>query len=131
MQPMFSEIDFTYKKVGVDVSVLNFDDIPVQKKKIMDRQIVQLGPGAVGGNHRHPRIEWFIAFQPGLELYWVDEAGDIQHRSMDARNGKLLLIEVPAHLPHAVKNITENKSVTVLELADAKQYDVEKVPIIE
>jgi len=67
MQPTITKLDYTYKKTGSDVWVLNEDDIPIDAAQIKDRQIVHLAPKSIGGNHKHERIEWFVAIGDGSE----------------------------------------------------------------
>lgn len=121
-------LEFTYKKPDTDVWVLNTDDIPLEKTQVKDQQIVHLGPGSVGGNHKHPRIEWFIALGD-LELLWLDEAGQTHIEPMHP-NGQLLLIEMPAQIPHAVRNTSADKSVILFEYANAKASNIEVVKVI-
>jgi hypothetical protein len=52
--PKIITLDYSYKKPGADVWVLNIDDIPVDKSLIKDQQIVHFAPNAIGGNHKHP-----------------------------------------------------------------------------
>jgi hypothetical protein len=54
MQPIITTISYTYKKQESPVFVLNTDDIPVSKEIVRDMQIIQFGPGSIGGNHFHP-----------------------------------------------------------------------------
>lgn len=127
LRPIFTSIDPTYRKETVDVWVLNFDDIPVDAKLIYDRQIVQLGPGSVGGNHKHPRTEWFVAMGD-LVLVWQDEVGDTHQQHMNP-NDQLYLVEVPSLLPHAVVNRSKTQFGVLYEMGDGKMKDVQKVAI--
>jgi hypothetical protein len=128
MKPVITSLNFTYKKEGTDVWVLNTDDIPVDKSLVKDQQIVHLGAGGVGGNHKHPRREWFIGLGP-LELHWIDEDGAHQSTEMNPE-GKLILFEIPPHLPHAVRNTSSNESGILFEYADDKMKNSERVAII-
>lgn len=96
----------TYKKTDSDIWILNIDDVPVDVNLINDQQIVYLGPKAVGGNHAHPRTEWFIGI------------------------GDLKLITVPPFLPHAVVNQSPSSMAILYEFADMKQKDVESITVI-
>ncbi|MCD8484581.1 hypothetical protein LRY60_03180 [Candidatus Woesebacteria bacterium] len=75
MHPKITPLNFTYKKDDSDVWVLNTDDIPIDKSLIKDQQFVHLAPLSVGGNHKHPRIEWFVAVGD-LEFIWFDVNGE-------------------------------------------------------
>ncbi|MCL4374559.1 hypothetical protein M1523_01720 [Patescibacteria group bacterium] len=67
-EPKIIELRFTYKKDNGDVWVLNLDDVPVDRAVIRDRQLVYLGPGGVGGNHRHPRAASGLS---ALEIWFL------------------------------------------------------------
>jgi uncharacterized RmlC-like cupin family protein len=127
MEPKITKLNYTYKKEGADVWVLNSDDIPIDKDKIKDQQIVHLAPQSVGGNHKHPRIEWFIAVGD-LQLIWIDELGE-RHKEHMHPNGQIILFEIPPFLPHAVRNLSRDKSGVLFEFADGKMKDVEKIDV--
>lgn len=129
MKPIIAKLNYTYKKPDTDVWVLNTDDIPVGKEKIKDQQIVHLAPLSVGGNHKHPRTEWFIGIGD-LLFVWLDESGN-KHQEHMHPDGKILLIEVPPFLPHAVANKSETNVGILFEMADGKMVDVEKVEVYE
>ena len=126
--PKFKKLDYSYKRENIDLWKLNLDDIPVDKDEIKVSEIIHFPPGGLGGNHKHPRTEWFIGIGE-LVFYWIDEAGNKQEKFMNLDDG-LLLIKIPPNVPHAVKNISEFKFGILLEYADAKQYDVEKVVVL-
>lgn len=128
MTPVITQLNYTYKKPDTDVWVLNSDDIPVKKSLLKDQQIVHLAPGSVGGNHKHPRTEWFIGIGE-LEFVWLDENGN-KHLQQMHPNGQILLIEIPPYLPHAVRNSSDDKIGVLFELADSKMVDVEKVEVV-
>ena len=128
MKPQFLKLPYTYKKPDADVWVLNTHDIPVDANLIKDQQIVHLGPQSVGGNHKHPRTEWFIGIGD-LLFIWVDETGVKHEQSMNP-NGEIILITVPPNLPHAVVNQSKTKEGIIYEMADAKMGGVEKVNVI-
>lgn len=130
MQPNFIPLPFSYKKDGSDVWVFNTSSLPVPSRKIKDQQMIVLGPGFAGGNHRHPRTEWFIALSAGLEIYWLDDKGELQSARMFSENEELMLVEVPPMLPHAVKNTHQSEKAILVEFADAKMSDVERVEVI-
>jgi hypothetical protein len=127
LAPQITQLNYTYKKPDTEVWVLNFDDIPVPTEKIKDRQIVHLAPQSVGGNHKHPRTEWFVGIGE-LEFVWLDENGHQQKTHMNP-NGEILLIEVPPFLAHAVRNISATERAVLIEFADGKMVDVEKVEV--
>ncbi len=95
--PTFTPLNYTYRKKSTDVWVLNTDDIPVSSDRIKDVQLVHLAPNSSGGNHKHPRTEWFIGIGD-LEFIWLDEDGTPQRKHMHP-NGEIILIEVPPFLP--------------------------------
>ncbi|NCN44998.1 MAG: hypothetical protein COU63_00260 [Candidatus Pacebacteria bacterium CG10_big_fil_rev_8_21_14_0_10_36_11] len=129
MTPIITKLNYTYKKPDTDVWVLNTDDIPVGKEKIKDQQIVHLAPLSIGGNHKHPRTEWFIGIGD-LLFVWLDENGAKYEEHMHP-DGQILLIEVPSYLPHAVVNQSEVNVGILFEMADGKMVDVEKIEVYE
>ncbi len=128
MKPIITKLNYTYKKEDSNVWVLNKADIPVNFDKVKDEQIVHLAPGSVGGNHKHPRIEWFTGIGE-LYFHWIDETGNKKSEHMNP-DGEILLIEVPSYLSHAVENRSEEKFGILFEMADGKMEDVEKVNIL-
>jgi hypothetical protein len=124
-QPLITPLNYTYKKSETDVWVLNLDDLPIEKSLVKDQQIVHLGPGAIGGNHQHPRREWFVGIGE-LLFVWLDEHGDKHEEEMHPSR-QLKLIAVPPHLPHAVVNTSTGNVGILFELADGKMVDVEPV----
>ena len=129
MKPEITPLNYTYKKEDTDVWVLNKNDIPVADDEINDEQIVHLAPKSVGGNHKHPRTEWFIGIGD-LAFVWLDEQGQSHTEPMHP-NGQILLIKVPPFLAHAVVNQSEDKVGILFEMADAKMENVEKVMVYE
>jgi hypothetical protein len=127
MKPIITELAYTYKKPDTEVWVLNTDNIPVDKDKIKDQQLVHLAPLSTGGNHKHPRIEWFIAIGD-LLFVWLDEAG-VRHEEPMNPEGRLRLFEVPPYLPHAVTNISTSQRGVLFECADGKMENVEPVKV--
>jgi hypothetical protein len=126
--PIIISLNFTYKKPETDVWVLNFNDIPLPQKRIQDKQIIHLAPQSVGGNHKHPRTEWWIAIGE-LELVWQDEQQALHTEHMNP-NGKILLIEMPPNIPHAVRNTSPDQRGVLLEWADGKMENVEVIKIV-
>lgn len=129
MGPTISQLNYSYKKPDANVWVLNLDDIPIAKSKINDQQIVHLTPLSVGGNHKHPRTEWFIGIG---ELYfvWLDADGQLHEEPMHP-DGQILLFEVPPFLPHAVANKSGDRVGMLFEMADGKMEKVEPVKVYQ
>lgn len=128
LAPEIITLDYSYKKPGSDVWVLNVDDIPVDTSAIKDQQIVHFAPEAIGGNHKHPRTEWFVGIGD-LVFIWLDENGVKKEEHMHP-DGLIRLITVPPYLAHAVVNRSEDKVGILFELADGKQENVEKVRVV-
>ena len=128
MKPKITKLDYTDKRLNSDKWSLNVDDIPLPKDLIKDQQIAYLGPRVVGGNHKHPRTEWFIGIGD-LVFVWLDENGEIQEEHMHP-NQQILLIEVPPYLSHAVKNKSDNQGAVLFEYSDMQMKDVKKVKVI-
>ncbi len=121
-KPIITDFDFTYIKPGAGVSVIDLEDLPIDQSKIIDRQIIHFSPGAVGGNHAHPRTEWFIGFGE-LVLVWLDEQNEKHELKMFLPN-KVRLIEMPPLLKHAVINKSKTNICLLYELANAKMAGV-------
>jgi uncharacterized RmlC-like cupin family protein len=126
--PLITALQPTYRKPDSDVWVLNFEDIPVPTELVKDRQLVHLAPGSIGGNHTHPRTEWFVAIGKNITFYWLDEDNQLQHREM-APEGEILLFEVPSFLPHAIKNESAQSGM-LMEFGSDKMKDVERVMVV-
>lgn len=129
MKPEIKLLNYTYKKPDTDVWVLNTVDIPVDEKLINDVQLVHLAPGSVGGNHKHPRTEWFIGIGD-LIFIWLDDQGNAHQEHMHP-DGQIVLISVPPYLPHAVVNASEDTIGILYEMADGKMKDVEVIKVYE
>ena len=127
-QPKVTELNYTYKRDDSDLWVLNTDDLPINKDLIKDQQIIHFAPKSFGGNHSHPRTEWFIAIGD-LTLIWLDQNGKKHEQNMSLE-GKVLLIEIPPYLPHAVLNNSDKDIAVLFELADQKMADAKKVEIV-
>lgn len=124
-KPHITNLSYTYKKPDTDVSVLNSDDIPLDKSLIKDHQIIYFGPKSIAGNHKHPRREWFIALGE-LVLVWLDDKGNAHEELMNPA-GKLLLFELPPYLPHSVYNRSTSEMAVLLEYSDSKIAKVERI----
>ena len=118
----------TYKK---EDGLVVIDDLSVPLPEGFDvkvQSIVIFPPEAKGGNHKHPRKEFF--YSPGdLTLIYLDENGEKKEVSMASENGEYKLFVIPPDLPHVVVNQTDNEIVMV-EFADEEQHDVEVVKLI-
>ena len=125
--PQFTTLNYTYNKPDTDVWVLNTTDIPVEKSLIKDEQIVHLAPKSIGGNHKHPRTEWFIGIGD-LLFVWLDDDGNRHQQAMHP-NGQIILITVPPYLPHAVVNISSETVGILFEIADEKMKNVEQISV--
>lgn len=123
--PQIELISYTRRKPDQDIRLLNWKDIPLCS--VVDTQVIFFAPGTVGGNHRHPRTEWYIAFGD-LVLYWLDKDGRRHQRKLNTRN-ELLLVMIPPFLPHAVKNVSKDQFALLLEMADAEQLNVERIKV--
>lgn len=128
MQPTVTPITYTYKKPDDDVWVLNDRDIPVDFSLVKDRQIVHFAPLSRGGNHKHPRTEWFVGIGD-LYFVWLDEAGKVHEEVMNP-NEQLKLITVPPFLPHAVVNRSSDQTGILYELADAPAGETGKIEVV-
>jgi hypothetical protein len=98
------------------------------KELIKDQQLVHLAPQSVGGNHKHPRTEWFIGIGD-LVFVWLDENGE-KHEEHMHPDGQIRLIKVPPFLAHAVVNKSNDKVGILFEMADGKMIDVERVEVV-
>ena len=127
MKPTITPLSYTYIKQLQDIRVLNYDDIPISKENVKDQQVIYLGPKSTGGNHTHPRTEWFIAFGD-LIFIWLDENGTKHEEPMNP-SGQLLLFTVPPYLPHAVINKSKNSFGVLHELSDDKMKYVKPANI--
>lgn len=127
MNPIITKLEYTYKKPDDDVWVLNTNDIPLESQRIKDTRIVHFAPQSKGGNHRHPRIEWFIGIGD-LMFVWLDEHGHKHSEHMNP-NEKLLLFEVPPFLPHAVVNKSDKEIGILFEYGDGMLVDKEEVEV--
>ena len=99
-----------------------FKGIP--QSSVFNFHVVSLNPGAVRGNHFHPRQKEFIIFLgPRGKLVTVDSV--TKDRSETIIEGKgCPLITVPPKVIHAVKNISSE--VAYLLCYNDKPLDLEK-----
>jgi hypothetical protein len=118
------------KYVKEDIlQVIQLDKLPIPYNiKIKDRSIVQMLPGAVGGNHIHPRIELFIGF--GEVSFYYKDGNKIKTLEFGSSLNDIKLLFVPSMMPHAVKNTGHNWAI-LYELADMKQIDVERYEVLK
>jgi len=115
------------RESGFDV--INMADVPVEFE-IEERSIVRIPPGQSGGNHKHPRVEAFVAVEgKGMKLVWLDEKNEKHTDLMMGEELKLFVI--PSYLPHAVVNESDNEMGILIEFSDGLQRDVEKVDVLQ
>ncbi|HVI68881.1 MAG TPA: hypothetical protein VM581_00305 [Magnetospirillaceae bacterium] len=95
-----------------------------------ERSLVHIPAGAIAGNHRHPRQEAFICFQEGVELHWIDSAGEKHSQAMHPTNGEGFLFVISPMVPHAIANKTAGAAM-VMEYADGPALAVEQIPVVE
>jgi 8-oxo-dGTP diphosphatase len=88
-QPKITKLNYTYKRDDTDLWVLNTNDLPINKDLIKDQQIIHFAPKSFGGNHSHPRTEWFIGIGD-LTLIWLDQNDKRQEQNMTSK-GQVLL----------------------------------------
>jgi len=123
-----TEFEPTYTKEN-GVWVVNIDkmgeDLPFV---VIERNMVYLPPGGIGGNHKHPRIEAFVGFGETLTLLWTDERG-VEQMEMMNKDGRLSLFIIPSYTSHAVLN-KGTRSGFLLEFASDSQHDIEKVELV-
>ncbi len=128
LEPKITKLNYSYQKQDPKVWVLNTDDLPIEKNLIKDQQIILLAPGSYGGNHTHPRTEWFVTMDD-LSLFWVD-AEDVTHEVTMQSGDTVLLFEIPPNLSHAVRNNSTSKQGVLFEYADAKMRNAKAVKVI-
>jgi len=126
-RPKITPIHYSYHEPKRGLWVLNETILPVPWAEISDRQIVHFAPKAYGGNHSHPRREWFVAIGD-LLFVWLDEHGVRHEEPMQTKQG-LLLFEIPANLPHVVYNRSTTNNAVLWEFADGllvneKEYSI-------
>ena len=129
MKPKIIELDYTYKKEGQEVWVLDLDDVPIDKSLVADQRIVHLAPKSLGGNHKHQRSEWLIGIGEDLIFAWLDADNNLHEEQMHP-DGKIRLIIVPPQVPHAVVNKSAEKVGVLFEFSDSKSSEVEKVQVV-
>lgn len=118
----------TYKK---EDGLVVIDDVSVplpENFKTRIQSTVVFPAGAMGGNHKHPRLEAFYSTSD-LTLIYLDENGEKKEMSMAPEEGEYKLFVIPPNLPHAVVNRTE-KEVVMVEFANEEQHDVEVFELI-
>lgn len=118
----------TYKK---EDGLVVIDDVSVplpDNFKMRIQSTVVFPAGAMGGNHKHPRLEAFYSISD-LTLIYLDENGEKKEMSMAPEEGKYKLFVISSNLPHTVVNRTEKEAV-MIEFANEEQYGVEVVKLI-
>ncbi|NCS97150.1 MAG: cupin domain-containing protein [Candidatus Pacebacteria bacterium] len=127
-EPKITKINYSYQRQEPKVWVLNTDDLPIEKKRIKDQQIVLFDPGSYAGNHSHPRTEWFVTMDD-LSLFWVDVEDRTHEVTMQSKD-TVLLFEIPSNLPHAIRNNSTSKHGVLFEYADEKMSNAKVVEVI-
>ena len=75
-------------------------EFPIDPKTV---HIVRSMPGAVRGNHAHPRVaEWLCPLEGEGLLTWRSPSGEVQELHLEAQTR---CIRIRAGVPHAVTNI--------------------------
>lgn len=129
MKPKIIHFSPTYTKEN-GLQMVDFKNLPLPTEtSFTEQSLVTIPPGQTGGNHKHPRIEAFVAFGKGMEFHWIDEDGVVQKQSM-VSDSELLLFVVPPLLPHAVVNTSPTEQGILLEFANESQHDVERVEVV-
>ena len=121
IRPTVTLLKHSYNNLERGLWVLNENMLPLPWNEISDRQLVHFAPKAYGGNHAHPRREWFVAIGD-LLLVWLDSDGN-RHEEQMQREDQLLLFEIPTNLPHAVLNRSDIAAGVLWEFADGKLMD--------
>jgi quercetin dioxygenase-like cupin family protein len=122
-------IDPSYKKDN-GIWVLRIDPSLLPKDfYIAEQSLVLIPPHQVGGNHKHPRKEAFLATSKDLVLYWIDGKGK-KHEDIMFGEDKLILYIIYPNIPHAVLNKSNSSSALLYEFANEKQHDVEAVKVV-
>ena len=129
MKPIITELNYTYKKEGTDIRVLNTKDIPIPKENSIDTQFITIPPENIGGNHKHPRTEYYIGMGSELELVWINNENKTEYLKMNPE-GQLLLIEIPPMIPHAVVNKSKNQTAFLIEYANDVLKNTESVKVV-
>lgn len=71
--------------------------------------VVSLTPGAVRGNHSHPRgTEWILLCGGPIRVAWRAPAGDAPAPAFEEVPGDApVLFEIPPETEHAFRNVSE------------------------
>ena len=121
------EVEWNYRREDGLGVVKELKNILPEGFEVKEESVVYFPGGAVGGNHKHPRVEVFVGFGD-LELVWEEE-GEIKREDMFEEGGlKMFLISEFA--PHAVVNKSETEMGILIEWADGEQRDVESVNLV-
>lgn len=86
---------------------------------------VSLRPGAVRGNHLHPRgTEWMLLFGGPVELAWREpDEDEVRLRRFD---GRPVLVEIPPGTPHAVRSLAAEGESFLVAFSDEPEPPVER-----
>jgi hypothetical protein len=93
----------SYKKEN-GVLVFNEDIIPLPKiLRLIHRSVAIIPPGAIGGNHKHPRVEAFFGIGELKILFVTDNMEE--HAIINEGKEKAFLVEFANELQHDVENV--------------------------
>jgi ADP-ribose pyrophosphatase YjhB (NUDIX family) len=107
--------------------VLDTDKLPLAGDfEVRETSVVRLPAGQIAGNHKHSRREAYFCLDEGVQLHWVDEAGQVHIEQMANAENDPRLFVVPPFVPHAVVNAS-GRGVTLLGYADGPLENVEPV----
>jgi len=118
----------TYKKKD-GLVVIGGVSVPLPENfKSRIQSTIVFPVGAVGGNHKHPRIEAFYS-TGDLTLIHLDGSGRKKQVSMAPEGDNYKLFIISSNLPHAVVNQTDNE-IIMIEFANEEQRGVETTELI-
>lgn len=119
----------TYKNDN-GVRVFDAQNLPFPATfTLAESSFVSIPPGQVGGNHRHPRQEAFLCFQPGVTFHWIDANGKKHTEQMCDDAGNVKLFVAPAMVPHAVVNNTD-QPIQIMDYGDGPLVDAEPMEVV-
>lgn len=116
------EFEPAYEKPGRIVAYRMREDVESDPR--YDQQIV-IEPGKGGGNHFHPRTEWFSG-NDSLEVVWQDENG----KKHNERLGFGIRIKIEPLTPHAVVNRGQSPAI-LTEWANGPLENVTEIAVVE
>lgn len=109
---------------------IDWDHLPFPPDFSIQKQIaIWIPPLQKGGNHKHPRREFFVSFDEHLELHWIDQTGQKQMQRMKEDNC-FYLFDIPPFIPHAIVNTSKILPAILIEFACSEQRDVEPYHVL-